>query len=250
MRKERSTYNDLVEKRKECFKCKEYGFLNQSETEFDTIEIGNWSTWANNLNADILIIGQDYADQKTFNRDLGKIETKELDENSLSKDYSTVTNFNLRELSKIIDYDIGLPNKNSEKKIFLTNSVLCLKSGAMNASIPNKVYKNCSSSFLIPLIKILSPKIIITLGSTATKATITAFKDRIINSKKLINGNFSNTFKESPIKINNSKVLIFPVYHPGSLGQSNRQRIDNEKRNGFELQKADWLTIKEFLTKI
>lgn len=240
-------YKQLVSKRKECFKCSEYNYLNQSETDFDTCEIGNWSTWANNLNADVVIVGQDYADIKTFVRDLGKIETNKLNNENLPKDYSTLTNYNLRELSKIIGYDIGLPTESSKEKIFLTNAVLCLKRGSMNSSINNKVVENCSESFLYPLLNIISPKIIITLGAVATKSTILAFKDRIENSKTLIRDNFSNIFNESPIKISNTEMLIFPVYHPGRLGQINRKRIDNEKRNGFELQKKDWSVITNFL---
>lgn len=241
-------YNNLVTKRKECTLCKEYGFKNQFATEYDTSEIGNWTTWANNLDADVIIIGQDYSNQEIFERDEGKIELNKLTDNSHPNEYSTRTNFYLRELTKRIGLDIGLPTETSIAKIFLTNSVLCLKSGAMNASIPQGVFKNCGSAFLLSLVELISPQVIITLGLTATKAVISAYKNKIENSSDLLNDSFAQVFKKSPIQISESDTLIFPVYHPSSLGRTNRQKIDIEKRNGWELQKEDWINIKEKIT--
>lgn len=239
-------YKKLVDRRINCFKCD--NFLNQSKTKYDSCEIGNWTKWANNLYADVVIVGQDYANQEIFLRDEGKIETKNLTEKSLPKDYSTKTNYNLRELSKVIGYDLGLPNKQTKKNIFLTNAVLCLKEGEMNAKIPDEVYRNCSNEFLKPLIELISPKVIIALGKTATKSTLMAFKDKIGDSDKLIKSTFSELFDKEVFQIEETKMVIIPVYHPGSLGQANRKKLSKEKnKKGLELQKEDWLKITRYL---
>lgn len=243
-------YQVLVTKRKQCTICIEKQFINQSKISkgvFDKDEIGNYSTWANNLDAEIIVVGQDYSNQEIFIRDKGEIEPKNLDENSVSKDYSTATNFYLRELTKELRLDLGLPTKTSNQKIFLTNAVLCLKGGNMNDSIPNSVYKNCGTQFLKPLIEIILPKVIITLGSTATKSTILAFSDKIENSNELLKKPFKDIFINGRIQIKNSSVYIYPVYHPGKLGQVNRQKVEKSKENGFELMKKDWKKINEFV---
>lgn len=243
-------YQDLVKDRKNCSLCFEKKFINQSEIkngEFDTCEIGNYSTWANSLNAEVIIVGQDYANQEIFIRDKGDIEPKTLDENSSPNDYSTATNYYLRELTKEIGFDIGLPTKTSSQKIFLTNAVLCLKQGNMSASVPDEVFKNCGTKFLNPLVEIISPKVIIPLGFTATKATILAFSNKIENSNELIKKSFKELFRIGKIQIKDSLVCIFPVYHPGKLGQLNRRKIENSQENGFELMKQDWEKIKKEL---
>jgi uracil-DNA glycosylase family 4 len=246
------SYRRLIEARKGCSLCTLNGFKNQSQTKFDFDEIGNWTSWSNNLDADIMIVGQDYADEYTFNRDSGKIETKVLTNDSLAKEYTTVTNYYLRELTKSIGYDIGIPTENIKAKVFLTNSVLCIKSDptkerVMSKSIPQSVYKNCGSSFLKPTIDIVQPKVIIALGSTATNAIIRAFSDKIEGSDELLRSNFTTIFKNGALKIKDSNMVVVPVYHTGILGQNNRKKIDSSDKNRFELMKEDWAKIKELL---
>jgi uracil-DNA glycosylase family 4 len=245
-------YQDLVKKRKTCDSCVSKCFKNQSETKFDTNEIGNWTTWANDLDADIMIIGQDYANESTFNKDLGRIETKELTNNSSAIDYTTVTNYYLRELTKFIGFDIMVPpdklkREESNGKVFLTNSVLCLKAGSMSKSIPQSVYEKCGEKFLKPTIDIVKPKVIITLGATATKAVITAYSATIGNSKELLRSNFKTIFNNGAIEIKDTNMIIAPVYHTGILGQNNRKKIDTSDNNKFDLMKEDWAKIKELI---
>lgn len=245
----RPIYNELVVQRKECTLCADCNFANQSSySNYDTKEIGNWTTWANKLDADVMIIGQDYANQKTFRKDKGKIEPEHLNQDSVQGDYSTPTNYTLRELTKIIGYDIGLPTQTSNKKIFLTNSTLCLKPGSMSDPIPVSVYKNCGDRFLARLIKLISPKAIITLGLTATKATIFALRDNVDQAETLGKAPFSKLFLASPIRVNGAPYSIFPVYHPGSFGIMNRRKMDLTGESGWELQKEDWLKIEAHLS--
>ena len=62
-------YNALVEKRKACKKCSNCGLINPSQIEsgkFDSDEIGPWTRWHGNLNADVMIIGQDWGREAEF----------------------------------------------------------------------------------------------------------------------------------------------------------------------------------------
>tara|TARA_R110001592_G_scaffold52689_2_gene161647 strand:- start:946 stop:1710 length:765 start_codon:yes stop_codon:yes gene_type:complete len=248
----KTQYQLLVQKRKSCFDCKELtgGFVNQSCTDFDTNEIGNFSMWANNLDAEVVIIGQDCSNQETFNNDEGEIQPindKWKNGDEINK-YATITNYYLRELTKELGLDLGLPTEQSNNKIFLTNAVLCLKNGGMNASIPKGVYKTCGENFLKPLIEIIKPKAIITLGKTATEALILAFNDKINNSKEISKKSFKEIFKTGKFKIEGQNIYVFPVYHPGRFGQMNRKKGVNTDGTGFDLQKEDWKVIKGFIS--
>lgn len=239
----KETYQNLVEQRKQCFQCS--NFTNQSKTDFDTEQIGNWSTWAHDLDAKVMIIGQDYANLEVFDRDKGMIEPTDTVTDSTS--YATSTNWYLRELTKLLDLDIGFPNAPNSQPVFLTNAVLCLKQGAMNASIPAKAYRACGTNFLRPLIELIEPQVVITLGDTATRAALRVFEQEIPDAKELLGKNFRDIFQQSAIPVPGLGVTLFPVYHPGRLGQVNRQRIETEKKSGWEWQQEDWRRIRAYL---
>lgn len=242
-------YIELVKKRKNCHVCGEK-FKNQSHwPKYDTDQIGNWSTWANNLDAEIVIVGQDYASQCEFNQGKGKIDNKENVVKEDKSSFTTATNYFLIKLVEILGYNLDVPTKHSNTKIFLTNSVLCMKEGPMNAPIPTSVYKNCGKNFLKPLVDIIQPKAVITLGKEATRAAIRAFLDKK-EASALLKLSFNNLFLENRVIYpSNNSVRIFPVYHSGPLGQKNRKVHDPIAKDGdlsgWELQQVDWRKIKE-----
>lgn len=241
-------YEKLVAKRKNCHDCEKlnWNFVNQSSLQckgFDSNHIGNMSVWANNLEADVIIVGQDFSNEEIFIRDEGKIQkrTKLLTNESSINEYSTATNYFLRELTKELRLDIGLPSASSANKIFITNSVLCLKKGKMNERISRKVSDNCGSLFLKPLIELIQPKIIIMLGAVAARSVISIYSNEIKESEKIIKEPFSKIFAKEAFTVMNNQLLLFPVYHPGRLGQL---------RRSWENQKQDWRNIREKLDKL
>lgn len=56
----------LVQKRKQCRLCR--GVTNCSEFPQDSDQIGPWSLWHGDLDADILLVGQDWGDVDLFNK--------------------------------------------------------------------------------------------------------------------------------------------------------------------------------------
>lgn len=111
---------------------------------------------------------------------------------------------------------VGLKRKN----IFITNAVLCnpLKDGK-NRRPTTKEIDNCIP-FLENLIKIVTPKIVSTVGGVGLEA---------------INRIFSTRYKladvvASPLPI--GKLILFPLYHPSP-------RVINTKRS-LEQQKKDF----------
>lgn len=213
-------YHDLVKKRKD-FEF-DNGLNNPSKTSFDTNEIEPWAQWQNDLDAEILVIGQEFSDLATYIKCKGKVER-------FDHKYEYPSNKNLQALLTIIRKDPGHPNKpNKGQKLFFTNCVMGLKGGKMSSNFKTKWINQSRENFLQPLIELIDPKIIICLGGMATKAVA-----RIYGFKSESMKNYVNI---SPIRKENK--LIFPVYHTGGLGIRNRS---------IEQQIQDWEKIKRHL---
>jgi uracil-DNA glycosylase len=60
--------------------------------------------------------------------------------------------------------------------VFLTNAVLCLKDGGMHAKIRPEWFTNCGARFLGPTIDLIAPKVVISLGEWAYRATTSAYR--------------------------------------------------------------------------
>ena len=107
----------LVQQRKTCSLCS--GLVNPSRCDqgrHDSNQIGPWSAWQGSLDAEFMIVGQDWGDTDYFTSNQG------IDEQG------NPTNNTLRELLQSIGVDIGLPHAHVESsRVFLTNAILCLK---------------------------------------------------------------------------------------------------------------------------
>lgn len=248
-------YSNLVADRKICRDCMAEGvcnkgsYKNQSEfkPEWDTDHLGNLSTWANDLDAEVLIIGQDYCDAKTYKRDKGRIQKIEIKDLENVKGWSTETNYHLRLLVKELGLDIGSPtNGSSNSGVFLTNAILCMKPGGMSDANPQQVYNNCGSKFLRPLIELVQPKAVITLGAEATRAVLFTYGKEHPEFKQLRALTFGEVLEKGAIALDGNTTL-FPVCHPGNYGRMYRKKNDTSGRSGLELQKEDWRSIAKHL---
>ncbi|MDI9863506.1 uracil-DNA glycosylase family protein [Flectobacillus sp. DC10W] len=115
-------------------------------------------------------------------------------------------------------------------KIFVTNSVLCNpKDETGNNSTPTKQeIQNCASN-LADQIKILNPRIVVTLGAVALEST------KYINQHNLV-------LRESVRTANDwFNRLLIPLYHPGQRAMLHRS---------FANQRSDYQFVFEQLKKI
>jgi uracil-DNA glycosylase len=72
--------------------------------------------------------------------------------------------------------DVPRPRRGeSDDTIFLTNGVLCLKEGRMQAQVPTRYFRTCGTCFLRPLIELIRPMAVVTLGRRAFDGALTAF---------------------------------------------------------------------------
>lgn len=218
-------YDNLVKQRKECRKC--IGMKNPGESGFlesDSSEIGPWSLLAGDLDARIMIVGQDWGDVNYYLSNNGRPSAK------------NPTNQNLG----ILLEEAGIRNVFPEGRVedsgvFLTNAVLCLKESfgpkgggsGMQRKVQNEWFSNCGKRFLRPQIDLVNPTVVVGLGKLAYEAILKAYG---IHPEK-----FSESVDSmAGVKLPNG-VLALPVYHCG-------RRSLNMNRS-LSLQKSDWIKI-------
>jgi DNA polymerase len=218
-------YQSLVLKRQGCQLCD--GVLtNPANTDFDTNEIGPYSVWQHNLDADLLIVGRDWGDIGTFNKLLGKNAPG-------IGAYEFQMDKWLQEYLDMICIPIGHPLNPRQSTVFLTNAVLCLKKSASDL-IKESWLKNCGSNFLKPLIEIIKPKkLILTLGKDAYEIVMRLYDQ--------VPGNFTGAVnkavdKKRPFDLGDG-LKLFPVFIPGGQGFISRPP---------EMQERDWHSISEY----
>jgi uracil-DNA glycosylase family 4 len=120
--------------------------------------------------------------------------------------------------------------KIDRSKIFVTNAVLCNpKDEIGNNSTPTKQeIQNCSSH-LEEQIKILNPKIVVTLGAIALESTKHIYKHNLILKENVRSANYWL-----------DRILI-PLYHPGQRAMLHRS---------FANQRSDYQFVSEQLKRI
>lgn len=242
-------YAHLVDERKECAKCRE--LLNPSEVEegrLDSEHIGPWSLWQGSLDADLMVIGQDWGDVDFFTKNKG-VDPE-----------CNPTNQNLAKLFQTMGIEIGSPSNSIPSPVFLTNAILCLKDGGLQGPIKGEWFSNCGY-FLLRLYQLVNPVVVVTIGKGAFDCFKTAVYDSadwtppyvygpmsfreegvdgLQNRQKIVPSSFqTNVELELGIDLPCSK--WFPVYHCGA-------RSLNMNRN-WEQQVGDWAKVGRFYSE-
>jgi uracil-DNA glycosylase family 4 len=220
----RHAYLKLVEKRKGCHSCEDHGLTNPSVCRggvYDNTEhIGPWTQWQGNLDAELMVIAQDWGGAEYY-----------IGCEGLEKD-TNPTNKRVCELLASVGIQIQLPKQTREGPLFFTNAVLCLRPGLLTGpAIKSRCFTNCSTAFLRPQVEVVNPKVVVTLGRMAYRSLMTGYgkkpKERMREAVNDI------------VELNGSTWLV-PVFHPGNNGTRSRS---------FEKQKEDWLRVRKVLDK-
>jgi uracil-DNA glycosylase len=157
----------LVQARQKCRLCMEKDpelLRNGADLSFDRPVVSYWSQWLGNPKPLVLIVGQDFSNVEYFLANEGRDEA------------GNKTNENLRMLLARAGVATGPPPlPDHTAPVFLTNSILCLKTGSMSEPIKERWVRNCSTNHLSPLLRLLSPKIVIGMGKHGWSAVRQAF---------------------------------------------------------------------------
>lgn len=200
------------------------GLLNPSGIQggaFDSDHLGPWSRWQGNLNADLLIVGQDWGDLPYFTENRGQ-----------DSDYEqTCTNF--RQLLMAAGLNLGTPRQPIPQRVFLTNAVLGIRAGAGKSGAVDPLWINDSLPFLSELIPVVRPKMLVSLGASAYKSCRMALLGRGRDAHFPLSATLGSIHAQNPIRLPGAPIW-FAMYHCSSLGLRNRS---------MGLQLEDWREV-------
>lgn len=210
-------FHELLDEMAKCDKCLNLGkkslinFYHDAELSTNIPSI--WTDWFRRLDSNIFIIGQDwgpYTDMKLLYERFKNGE----DYDYLINQEKSLTKRNLEKFLNKINISLN--------DVFITNAIMCGRYGNLyrGNNIDLKYSSLCCSKFLESQIKIVKPKVILTLGYYPLYSL-----SKIFNFE--IEDNLSKTIdKYNVFKIDN--YVIVPMFHPASQ-VSNDKQIDRYK---------------------
>ncbi len=217
----------------------------------DCEEINLWTYWQGqgNLDARIMLVGQDWGSPAACSPDY-MCQFAEISEGKQSRYWlgSSITDNNLISLFSSIGYDIS-NDAPWNRDLFFTNFVLGYRNIGLSGGFKQKWLRE-NKAFFFRLASIIEPEIIICLGRNAFHGVMMAFDQKI----KIHRYNDFITGPDNPVEVSfpsGKNAYVFAEAHCGAMGTLNRNRLkDADGLTGIELQKKDWLRIKDYLTRI
>lgn len=195
--------------------------------------VNRWNLWQGNLNADIMVIGQDY----------GQMEDGPALEVCKYADTTNPTDVRLKRLFQEKEiFDINLDA--DETPLFFTNMANCYRKQRTSGGMHSGWLPICANKFMARLIRIIRPKIIIVLGRVAFEALHCMDDLPVIcrDSAEKGNDSFNEIIQHRyQLDLDGEIIEVFPVFHPGANSQMNRT---------FEQQLEDWKKIGEYYKKV
>ena len=210
-------------------------------------EVNLWSYWhggIHNLDADILLVGQDWG-SFSHNKYEGFIHLLKANCKKPERDYTypleqSITDQNLCELFDKLGEKYNIRNHNN-RNVFFTNFVLCYRASQnISGGFRQKWANNCSEYFE-RLVEIIQPKVIICLGRNVFDAVVRVAGLEPPRHK------YNDTIQKGELILtfNDTTCVVFPMAHCGVFGTNNRNKGCNYR--GLTLQKSDWGKIKDYL---
>jgi hypothetical protein len=214
----------------------------------DCQEINLWTYWQgrNQLNADILLVGQDWGSPWD---DSAKVtmEQVRLSNRNLPYDYlhnnPSITDDRLIKLFREIGYEVRYPCDG----VFFTNFILGYRNKGLSGGY-QKAWADHDKGYFQELANIMEPKVILCLARSTFEGVLSAFDVKLRPGI----GNY-NQFIESrrnPVAVtleNGKTAYVFALAHCGALGTLNRNRGKEKNEDVLAIQKQDWKRIIPYL---
>lgn len=215
----------LAAARRRCSACE--GLVNPAQLlggKLDSDQLGPWSLWQGKVDAEVVVVGQDWGDVASFTRNEGFEEP------------NNPTNRRLVELLALAGVVVEPPKKLGRAgTAFFTNAILCLKEGGLQGEVRPDWFRACGARFLRPAIEIIAPRAVVALGTHATAALCQAFGLRAPRK-------FADAVDhDGGVPLPNGSTL-FPRYHCGArstnMNRSREQQDEDWRRLGRGLAAA------------
>jgi len=170
---------------------------------YECDHISPWTKSGCNMDADIMVIGQDWSSSEVLAADPPDSSTVKL---GFNPKFPTNKNLNM-----LLERHFGV----TRAECYLTNLFPFIKSGNATASIKMRDMAYCAKWYTLEEIRIVSPKIAICLGLQTFKAMMRATDRK--GSLKM------DDAIASPFLFETTKIHC--VAHTGVLGTNNRNRV-------------------------
>ncbi len=168
---------------------------------YECDHVSPWSKSACNVDAEVMIIGQDWVSWDRLEREC---DEKRQERRRTGQDCSSRTNTNLREFLRYMGLQFC--------ETYATNVFPFIKRGKKSARVPRKDYVSCAKTYALPQIEIVSPRMAICLGQEAFYAVC---RDAGLRRK-----DWRKARSPGPhTRIGSVKIYGLP--HPGPLGLNN-----------------------------
>ncbi len=175
--------------------------------KFDTeFNVSPWTNSAKNVDADLMLIGQDWASADWLN------DPANLEYASLGRNPNLETNKNIDKYLKLFGLEFS--------DIYATNAFVFIKHGKMSGAISDKIFNDCVVNYTIPQIEIVKPKMVICLGAK----TLNAVRKAIEKPPIKISGGHLEFVEHGGSK-------IFGTYHTGGMGTANAGGKQNAEQH-------------------
>ncbi|MFZ3235739.1 MAG: uracil-DNA glycosylase family protein [Stellaceae bacterium] len=218
-------YRALVAARKGCRVCVERSpgkIRSCAEFDYDPDVVSHWELWLGHKHPKLLVIGQDFGNVDYFVRNHGR------------DDPGNKTNENLWKLLGEAGIAAKHPRElDADARVFLTNSILCLKEGAMSDPVRASWVATCSKQHLVPLLAWLKPPVVVGMGSCGWRAVRQAFA--LAEAPRAISEAAGGSW------ISADRTQVFAVGHCSPLGLINRP---------WPRQAADWRRVGEAISAL
>ena len=210
-------------------------------------EINLWTYWQGrgNLNAPILLVGQDWGCLRTKDGE-ACIRKIQLTPDGPIPNYMTGNdNPTDKNLVQLFQEALSIPIERPNSNVFFTNFVLGYRNEGTNGGFKPDWIRH-DQAFFRELAEIIEPQVILCLGRNTFEGVLTSF------SKQVPIGVF-NHFIESdqnpmPVVLNSGKTAyIFALAHCGVMGTLNRNQ---GKDTSLNTQIQDWKRIRPYLEGI
>lgn len=193
--------------------------------------VNRWNLWHGNLDADIMVIGQDYGTKEDGNVFDGSI-------------FANTTNPTDARLKNLFMGALRIDLNAKETPLFFTNMANCYRKKRTSGGMHSGWLPICANKYMERLIRIIRPKIVIVLGRSAFEALhcmeglLVKCIDPVKSGKESYVEMIQHRYQ---IELDNEKIEVFPVFHPGANSQMNRT---------FDQQLDDWKRIANHYEKV
>jgi uracil-DNA glycosylase len=241
-------YDALVGEAAACRECDKYCVTKGDERivldhDPERRHINLWTEWQCSLDAEIMLIGQDFG---YTTLEAARACEKRMDEvkqylySDPSKNAQTDKN-----LCRLFMETFGIDILPRDDRLFFTNSVLCYKTGNPSNPVHDKWFELCNTKFIKRLLDIIRPKVVIVMSKLARQGLLYCGTATDFNGNVLEKGYFNRTttaiVDDGPFVLTISdghKITVAPVFHTSPLTQKYRNR---------DQQLNDWRRIAAVL---